>query len=345
VSSIWECNLDSGNDRPVRRSEGDRSTHFQVAGSSRRSVDVSSSSNCLRRSIAFSSGACANCFRRSGGVRFSDTEASARGRVRSSANIDSTRSSTRGSVRGGSRKGLGTVARSISVDMSGSRSRISMDELATTGTPSCSTTPDGTGSESAYEDELMMHAQRTELERQRLSRERILKTSYFWNAQGDSLFLTHGATASRFNNAMHLTVLETRRHRVKLRVVDMGFGGAQPSVKEMEVSWIGSDEAPRRMSVKMRPRKLAWLDIPPRLRDQALTGDPAGISPAEQLDERHAQMIMTEETASPHARATASGRRCSKRRHTWTGTGLYERRSTWTGAFGLREKGRSSLQP
>jgi len=76
------------------------------------------------------------------------------------------------------------------------------------------------------------------------------------------LELEEGATADRFDETMTVTVLKKQHRIVKLRVVDMGFCGSAPCVRDLEVSWRGDVQAPRKMSVNMRQRKLTWKDIP-----------------------------------------------------------------------------------
>eukprot|EP00966_Prymnesium_polylepis_P334786 7390157-Prymnesium_polylepis.1 len=58
-------------------------------------------------------------------------------------------------------------------------------------------------------------------------------------------------------------VLKKQHRIVKLRVVDMGFCGSAPCVRDLEVSWRGDVQAPRKMSVNMRQRKLTWKGNPP----------------------------------------------------------------------------------
>lgn len=88
------------------------------------------------------------------------------------------------------------------------------------------------------------------------------RSSVFWHLQGGMLELEEGATADRFDETMTVTVLKKQHRIVKLRVVDMGFCGSAPCVRDLEVSWRGDVQAPRKMSVNMRQRKLTWKDIP-----------------------------------------------------------------------------------
>ena len=64
-------------------------------------------------------------------------------------------------------------------------------------------------------------------------------------------------------------MLEARRHHTKLRLVNLGVLGANPSVSELRVSWKGSVHAPdAKMQVKqLATRELRCSDIPEQLHE------------------------------------------------------------------------------